>query len=521
VAIVVLLSTLLGISLLKALAPPTDYDSLMYHLTVPARFLQEGRWVSWLANVPQSSFPFSLEMVFGLGMALGNDSVPALLSFGMVLLICLAIHDFAGKYIAPEPAGSFAAVAFLTSTYFVQAAGYASVDPLWVLAEFLAVYAFVAWTKHYDAAWLRLTGVLLGAGLAVKYITIEGCALIAAGVFYVTVVSRREPIRSGFAKVAWLAFLAIAVAFPWYLKNWFQFGNPVYPYLFGSTIPAFNIDAAIAFGSYGAGRSLQDYLLLPFNVYLRSSLFSENPTSFPTMLVWLLPLYVLVKKNRVVEGLVLWALARFVMWAIGPQNLRYYLPAHPALALSIGYILAAFAGHSRSLVALAARGALVTGLILSLTFLLIRDHSWNLPYALGLESRQEYLGRELWGNEIVNFVNHQLPQDAVVLFLSEGRGYYFQRQYIADGVNSNWPYLHQNQDGDPERIRARLKALGASHLLVSEIMIMSTPPQWSGDLQGAARLKEEKDILARFRDRYLRTLYRAEGFALYEILYDR
>ena len=167
VAIAVLLLALLGISLLKALAPPTDYDSLMYHLTVPARFLQEGRYVSWLANVPQSAFPFSLEMVFGLGMALGNDSVPALLSFGMVLLICLAIHDFAGKYIAPEPAGSFAAVAFLTSTYFVQAAGYASVDPLWVLAEFLAVYAFVAWTKHRDAAWLRLTGVLLGAGLAV------------------------------------------------------------------------------------------------------------------------------------------------------------------------------------------------------------------------------------------------------------------------------------------------------------------------------------------------------------------
>ena len=336
-----------------------------------------------------------------------------------------------------------------------------------------------------------------------------------------TVVSRREPIRSGFAKVVWLAFLAIAVAFPWYFKNWFQFGNPVYPYFFSSNNTVIGPDAAIGFGSFGAGRSLQDYLLLPFNMFLRSRLFSENPTSFPTMLVWLLPLYVLVKKNRVIEGLVLWALARFVMWAIGPQNLRYYLPAHPALALSIGYTLAALAGHSRSLVALAARGALVTGLILSLTFLRIRDRSWNLPYVLGLESRQEYLGRELRGNEIVHFVNHQLPQDAVVLFLSEARGYYFQRQYIADGYNYNWPYVHQDQGGDPERIRARLKALGASHLLVSEIMIMSTPPQWSGDLQGAARLKEEKDILARFRDRYLRTLYRAEGFALYEILYDR
>lgn len=395
VAIAVVILALLTVTLLRALAPPTDYDALMYHLAGPARYLQSGQYLPWLPNLPQSAFPFSLEMVFGLGMALGNDSVPALLCYALGLITCGSLLCFASRFINQKRAGLYAVLALLSTTYVIETMGIAGADPLWILSEFMALYALIAWRRQRNNRWLVLAGAMLGVALTTKYLAIEGCLLAALVVADTVVIRWRQPVGRGICAVALLALVTTAVCLPWYAKNWLFFGNPVYPFAFGGHAPSFAVDPATFTGSYGMGRSWLDYLLLPVRIYLHSNLFSENPASIPTVLAWLLPAYAFMRKDSAVSGLILWTVARFLLWAILPQNLRYFGPVHPALVLSIGYILAQLAGSRRAILSLAASGLALAGLLISMSFLRIRDSGWNLPYVLGLESRQNYLEREL------------------------------------------------------------------------------------------------------------------------------
>jgi hypothetical protein len=83
------------LSFLHALSPPWDYDGLMYHLVGPRLFLEAGR----LFPYPENWFingPFTIEMVFTVGMAFGDDVFPKLIHFSLGVLLVAATYA-AGK----------------------------------------------------------------------------------------------------------------------------------------------------------------------------------------------------------------------------------------------------------------------------------------------------------------------------------------------------------------------------------------------------------------------------------------
>jgi hypothetical protein len=517
----VVIGLLLAQALLRALAPPTDFDAQMYHIAAPAAYLARGGYIAWLPNVPQTAFPFTSEMLFGLLIALGDDTAPALFSFGIVLATCVTLAAFARRFFCRPLAATLAIAIFLSTTYFIELMGRASQDPLWVLAELQGLYAVCAWIRCRDRKWLIVAGMTLGTSLASKYLGVVGLLLSGIGLAAVGLRAPRSQLRGSIGAAVWVTTIALLIASPWYAKNWLQFGNPVFPYFFGGNTVSLGVDPSLVQLTYGVGRDWQDFLQLPLNMYIRANAFSEDPASFPTVLAWLLPLYAIVKRRPLIDWLLAWGLARFVLWSLMAQNLRYLAPVSPVIALALAYILAEIAATSRPTLALAARSVPLAGLLICFAFIQIRDRSSNLLYVLGLEARSGYLERELKGEATFDYINAELPFDAVVLCISVGNGYYIRRTHYADGVNANWDSVSNGGRNGPLAVRDRLAELGITHLLVSEVMIMSPPPEWSGDLHAAANVEKMRTTFHQFKVSYLLPLYDDGPLSVYKIDYAR
>jgi hypothetical protein len=112
VALSFFLIVMLILTLLGALAPAgdSDYDSLVYHLTIPKIYLQDGgiHFIPWLTH---SNFPFTLEMLYTLGLSLRDQSLAKLFHFGCGWLTLCAVFAYGRRWWG-ERAGWIGAAVF-------------------------------------------------------------------------------------------------------------------------------------------------------------------------------------------------------------------------------------------------------------------------------------------------------------------------------------------------------------------------------------------------------------------------
>jgi hypothetical protein len=111
--ILLLGGVVLLLAVFQVLTPPSDYDALMYHLYAPVQFLREGRLFPMPENI-QANYPFTVDMLFTIGLALGSDVVAKLIHFGFALLLVVSTYVVGRRYLSPK--GGMIAVALLIGT---------------------------------------------------------------------------------------------------------------------------------------------------------------------------------------------------------------------------------------------------------------------------------------------------------------------------------------------------------------------------------------------------------------------
>ncbi|NOZ06777.1 MAG: hypothetical protein GXP41_10605, partial [Chloroflexi bacterium] len=83
-----------------ALAPPTAFDALLYHLTVPKLYVQAGRIVSGI-DIPPANYPTMMETLYLDALTLQSDVAAKLLhfTFGLLLVagVYLAVRHYCGR----------------------------------------------------------------------------------------------------------------------------------------------------------------------------------------------------------------------------------------------------------------------------------------------------------------------------------------------------------------------------------------------------------------------------------------
>ncbi|MBI4497978.1 MAG: glycosyltransferase family 39 protein [Chloroflexi bacterium] len=463
----------LALALLRALAPPIGWDSLVYHLTGPRLWVATGRMVGGI-DLPHYYFPPLVELLYALALLLRSDTAAQALHTALAGLTVLMTGLTARRFLGPGY-GLPAAALLLSGTSLVALAGRAYVEWGLMLFVVLAVWALGRWREEGGAAWLALAGGFLGLGLGVKYTAVAvaaGAAVFVAGVGLIA----RSPARVVLGRLALLGLAAGLVAAPWYLRTLALTGNPVYPFVFGG----WNWDAwkAAWFSRPGTGL-LQDpwrILLAPWELTVLGveGGLTYDGTIGPMFLI-LLPLLALLPRPPLVRLCLVVAGVAYVFWLLGAasssllQQPRLLYPVFPLLALLGAWSL--LGARAWALPAFRPRRLLVASLLLSLglaLFSLLTRFAADLPlaYLVGAESRSEYLARHLGGYySLVSRLDRVAGPEARVLFLWEPRTYLCPVACQPDGLLFNWRFaLHRY--GEVAAIQRAWVAAGYTHVLL-------------------------------------------------------
>jgi 4-amino-4-deoxy-L-arabinose transferase-like glycosyltransferase len=452
-----------------------------------------------------------------------------------------------------DRAGTLAAVALTTAPLVALLAARAYVDLATALYTVLAIHAFLAWTRELGAArwelsghadalgqppapgsrlsapgsrlsalgselpqrrWLILGGTCCGLALATKY---AGVYLLLAVGGAVLLRGLRHGLKAAPAQAAWVLAPALVLAAPWYLKNWWWLGNPLFPLLVGGADwPPERVEHfAYLSGHYGQGRTLESFLKLPWHIFTRSVTFGHMPHAYPPLLGLLAPLALLGDTGRGDAGAQLRWLAYFMgagalLWMAGWQDLRFLLPVYPLLAvLAAGALLRI--GEARAI-----RGQHIAPALTLFALVGVVTSQWapaadRWPVAVGQEARDTYLARQLYDFGGIQYLNDHVPPHEAVLFLGDGQVFYCRPRCLPDTAHDNaWRWF--SVLGRPEATRAGLRDHGVTHILLSR------PDIWYLEhLDPLRRIPRQLADFYAFKGQYLDTVYSDWAIDVYRL----
>ncbi len=355
---------------------------------------------------------------------------------------------------------------------------------LYTTLSFLALARF--WDDGSQArGWLALSGVCAGLALSTKYTALA--VLPALGItwgFWRLTDGRSRKQEAGDMLV--VCGIALAVWAPWLVKNWLLTGNPLYPFFFRGVYwdewRAWWYDRPGTGLVYTAPWKL---LTAPWDatIWGVEGAAGYSATIGPLFLA-LLPLLFPVWRRLPAErrrGLaaaltfcgVLYA---FWLWGIARTALllqtRLLFPAFGVLALVVGEAVAGLdlLPHRPLNLGWLVRAVVVTVLALTLVgTLLAFVQERPLGVLLGFESREDFLIRRLgWYWIAVDYLDRELPSDAVVLFLWEPRSYHCQVECRPDALLDRWLHTLYVYGRDAKAIADAWRTEGVTHVLLND-----------------------------------------------------
>ena len=476
-ALALFVSLALAVALLNALAPPTAWDSLVYHLTGPKLYLQTHR-LHHDIDLPYLGFPHWGSMLFTWGMMLAGPQLAQILHFTFTLLT-LAVLPAIVNRIAPGRAWLAAGVLMAVPTA-LYLAGWAYVE--W-LTMFTGVGALVC-LRHSDSARRRegpvlIAGLLSGLALGAKYTTaglVLGLGTVAA--------FQLKSIRL----MVFFAFGAALGGGPYLLKNLILTGNPVYPFFLpGKFWDSFRADW---YSRAGTGLSLWQVVFAPWDatVWGVEGLAFEGQVNYAAtlgpLLLILIPFVWVGWRSRAAESR-RWLRAvigvcgiAYAVWAVQLTfsgllaQSRLLFPILPLLAV---LAVTGFDGlatlNTSQLRAQFVVGVLVgIGLLFTLVdYALLLFSTSPVPVVLGLQSRNDFLSARLGAYALaVNRIN-ELPTGSEVVFLWEPRSFYCGAEVRCepDALLDRWWHLRQ-LGLSAQQVADRWRIEGVTHILIFE-----------------------------------------------------
>ncbi|MCS6924044.1 MAG: glycosyltransferase family 39 protein [Fimbriimonadales bacterium] len=422
------------LSLLLCALPPdgNEWDAIAYHLAFPKLYLQTGRMVE-IPFMHQSYFPPLQDMLYLWGLLIGAEGAAKATHWAMGVLAALGAAGFVQRH---GGSGAWAAILTLGVPAFLWQMFSAYADLATAVYASLAMFALAHAVSERKAGWLWVSGVLMGFALATKY-----TALLAWGLWGLIGLLWLWRTRLISWARAWTlaGLLALAIGSPWYLRNWFWTGNPVYPFayeIFGgknwsqAQADAYRSDQL----KFGMGRAPAQLLLAPWNLAANPAPFAdpigarvgERVFLLPSLGVSALGLPSVWLTGGIAHGagyLLGFVGLNLLGWFYLMQQIRYLLLVVPVLA---GAGLSAI-GRA----ALWVRYSYGALLMLQAGFTLWLMGSVYLPVLpLALQDRDAYLHRRLQIYPAVQFLNAQPDPNAGVILLDETRGYYLNRRYL-------------------------------------------------------------------------------------------
>ncbi len=327
-----LVAAVVGLSaLLQGMAPPNDYDSLMYHLSFPLYDIERGyvdiAWDRRAAFV--AFFPVLMENLSRFALAVMNDGVAQMLHglFGFVAAAGTAL--LLRRVGLSKTVALLGAVLFLVCRVVIWEMATPETDVPLAAYAVLALVVYLAWREDHGVGLGVLFGMMVGGAILTKYIGFLVALSFGPLLIYDFAVRRRAWFRGLVGPLA-----ALVTISPHLIHNFLYTGNPIFPLfnpLFNPGGPAFMTNVP-EWG--GTGRGIVDLIATPWNVFVVPMHYFDGMVFGAPYLLALAPLILLDRQRLARWGPPLATLpVAYLLWFYSlSQAVRLLLPLVPVLA---------------------------------------------------------------------------------------------------------------------------------------------------------------------------------------------
>jgi len=483
--------------------PPISRDALIHHLAIPKLWLKHGGFyeIPW---AEYSYYPMYINLLYLVCLYFKNDIAPKFIHFGFGVATGWLIYIYL-KEKFDRNWGLLGMMIFLTTPIVVWLSTTAYIDLGMTFFTTASVLAFVKWrdSDYNQLKWLVISSICMGIAIGSKY-----NALIAW--FILNLILMLSYVRSTNKQIGALQYgviffvLTALVASPWYLKNYFQTGNPFYP-LFNSFIKsihhqpvqevlhrqAIEKTGQISFFQMREvmyGETFWETLLIPIRMFFqgKDNSYQYFQGSLNPILILFSPFVLLNKRYGKDKFLFAFFSAIFIIMAffLTAKQVRYVLPVVPLLAIiavmgikdllnKLETITLSSSLSFRERIKSIGKVFIFTSvsILLIFNFIYLKNRMQIVkpfPYVFGKETREVYLKRHLLHNDAVEYINDNLPSDAKIFTMFLGRrGYYLDRAYENESSFGISTIRHMiNSSEDEEKFVEYIRSMEVTHILM-------------------------------------------------------
>ncbi|RZB36211.1 MAG: hypothetical protein SRB2_02370 [Desulfobacteraceae bacterium Eth-SRB2] len=498
----------LCIEFILNLTPPISRDALIHHLAVPKLWLKHGGFyeIPW---AEYSYYPVVINLFYLVCLFLKNDIAPKFIHLGFGLGTGWLIYIYLKKKFGRNW-GLLGMVIFITTPIVVWLSTSAYIDLGMTFFTTGSVLAFIKWrdSEYSKFKWFLMSSLFMGIAIGSKYNAL--IALFIVNMFLVLSYARdtRKQIKA--LQYGMLFFILTAfVASPWYLKNYFQTGNPFYP-LFDSLFKSLHhhpvqdvvyrqaIEKTGKVGFFKIrqvmyGESFWETLLIPIRMFFqgKDNSYQYFQGSLNPILILFLPFVLLNKRYGKDKFLFVSFSIIFIIMAffLTAKQVRYILPVLPFLAIiavmgikdllnQLEKITLSSSLSFRERIKSIGNVFVLTSVsvLLIFNFIYLKNRMQIVkpfPYVFGKETRKVYLKRHLLHYDAVEYINNNLPEDAKIFTVFLGRrGYYLERSYKNESSFGISTLRHMvNSSTDEEKFMRYIRSMNVTHILMRTDLI--------------------------------------------------
>lgn len=497
---------------LLTFTPEIGRDALSYHLAVPKKYLV-NHGIFFIPGNIYANFPLHTELIFLVGLFLQGDILAKTINFAVFIHILFGmwVHAQARSRVNEFPFLSLLIFSMIPSVFVASQMAY--IDLFVVLYIYCAMILYLRWLDNEKKSeWLLLIAVFTGLAMASKYTALIIPVIGSFGLLWAY--RTHKYAYPAFRTLFTYLTISFLVASPYYIKNWYLTGNPLYPFFYGVFGGrGWDAEQARLFDSLlieymGMGRRLVDYFLLPWNVSMHAQFDSIRFDGIigPLFLLMLPFLFWKGSLDRTGKIFAFFCLTLFLFWSFSSQQIRYLFPVFPLLALIIGQLATYYQNIkivSFIILVLISGALILNGYHIVKHLVKIQPHK----YLFGLEKRKEFLNRSLSSYSMYDYINTNLPSySKIMLVYMRNYTYFCERDCYSDSVFESYTLQKMlSQASSPETFHAALKEQGFSHILINDEYVTGKKTSLTLDqvsLFSAARNKY-LNLLKSDRDYYL------------------
>ena len=510
-------------SLFGALAPPTAGDALCYHLELPKRFIEAGRF-SFLPYSDNSTYPLLVEVWYLWAMILHGITIQGAIAAQLVHWMCGIMLAMAAFTLARPILGQRWSVIVASIVLLTPGVTNQMTAPLNDVAlALMTTMAIAAWWRfavnREGLAWCVLAGIAAGGALGTKYIA--ALFAIAVSVSWAWTFVHQKERRVVLLKGAMLVGgIAVLVGGVWYVRAYKYRGNPVYPFLAelhqtsensspqegdSPLVNKKNDDQkttqknafhknisqkqSVHLNHYGPqkrglatkesgsgkfetlpkrkaplGRSPLALLSAPWHISINPDRFGGRSHQLGILFLAGLPGLLFARRLRGLGTLLVTAVAYFILWFLLRQNVRFLFPILPLL--SVGLVWVWVEMNRMPKISHFFGMAIFAFILIIYTGVSVRRSLDRFSVACGLEGQRDYLSRCEPSYKVAQKVSHIVGSQGQLLS-QDVHHFYFNCPVIQEKVFHRF-VSYEEIIARQGSLLAALRRSGFSHVLLIE-----------------------------------------------------